>query len=142
MLSRSPRQIVGLAVDKSVNKEALQEIADRAPFAGKYCTDGCPVYCDVVFGGRHVRNLWDKADTHNIESSNADLRHYIKGLSRKSRCFFRSLETLNAVLGVFVSAYNKFGEMKEKTKKAVNHRSSNKHLHKWRYPTFSLLDFL
>jgi len=33
MISRNPRQIVGFAVDRSVNKEALQKVADGAPTA-------------------------------------------------------------------------------------------------------------
>jgi IS1 family transposase len=49
---------------------------------------------------------------HNVESVNADLRHYIAGLRRKSRCFFRSLETMRAVLTVLINAYNKFGHAK------------------------------
>jgi IS1 family transposase len=46
----------------------------------------------------------NKRDTHNVESVNADLRHYIPGLARRSRCFFRSLKTFQAVLKVFIDA--------------------------------------
>lgn len=142
MLSRSPRQIVGFNVDKSVNSKALQKVADSAPSAEKYYTDGCLTYLDVVFGGKHIRNEHNKNDTHNIESSNADLRHYLSGLKRRSRCFYRTIETLNAVLSLFIDAYNKFGERKLLTRKPVAHKSTTKHLHKYRYPSFSVLDFL
>jgi hypothetical protein len=86
----------------------------------------------------------DKRDTHTIESINADLRHYISGLARRSRCFYRSLETLQAVLEVFIDAYNKFGEAKLKYRKPVIHKDPNnaKHLHKYRDVPFSILDFL
>jgi len=47
-----------------------------------------------------------------VESINADLRHYIPGLRRRSRIFYRTLETFQAVLSVFVDAYNKFGDYK------------------------------
>jgi hypothetical protein len=60
MISRNSRQTVGFAVDKSVDKIALQGIADRAPAAGNYYTDGCPVYCDVIFGCRHRWNVGDR----------------------------------------------------------------------------------
>ena len=93
MISRLPRQILGFGVDKSVNSKALQKIADSTPSANNYCTDGCNKYQDVIFGGRHIRNIDNKNDTHNVESINADLRHYIAGLKRKSKCFFRSIET-------------------------------------------------
>ena len=84
----------------------------------------------------------NKADTHNIESSNADLRHYIAGLARRSRTFFRSQETLEAVLAVFIDAYNKFGEAKERYQVLVEHRSDAKHLHKYRNCLVSIFGFL
>ena len=112
MLSRIPRQIVAYAVDNSVNAPTIQRMVDSTAQAKKYYTDGGSGYLGVDFIGRHVRNMSDKSDTHNIESSNADLRHYIAGLRRRSRCFFRSIGTLNAVLYVFVHAYNRFGDAK------------------------------
>jgi IS1 family transposase len=144
MLSRIPRQIVGFAVDNSITTNTLQGIADGVPSADKYYTDGCKTYMDVIFGGKHIRNVHDKKDTHNIESSNADLRHYIAGLSRRNRCFFRSMETMRAVLSVFIDAYNKFGEAKLKRQIPVNHKSPiySKHLHKYRDTPFSILDFI
>jgi len=144
MVSRLPRQIVGFAVDKSVNSKALQKVVDSVPPAEEYFTDGCLTYYDVIFSGKHRRNAENKNDTHNIESTNADLRHYIAGLARRSRCFFRTTETLEAVLSLFVDAYNKFGEAKLKSRVPVIHKSPfpSKHLHKYRYPSFSVLDFL
>lgn len=134
MISRKPRQIVGYAVDTSVNAKAIQEMADSVPSAERYYSDGCLVYLDVVFGGRYIRNEHNKNDTHNVESTNSDLRHYIPGLKRRSKCFYRSQETLRAVLGVFIDAYNKFGEAKEKQRKNSNQRYYD--------PPFSVLDFL
>ena len=112
MLSRQPRQIVAFAVDNSVKAERIQEMVDNTIPAEKYCTDGGQVYLGVDFIGCHKRNIRDKSDTHNIEGSNADIRHYIAGLRRRSRCFFRRIETLIAVLGIFAYAYNKFGAAK------------------------------
>lgn len=112
MLSREPRQIVAYAVDNSVNAEQIQKMVDVTLQAERYCTDGAQVYLGIDFIGQHVRNTRDKSDTHNIEGSNADIRHYIAGLRRRSRCFFRKKETLKAVLSIFIHAYNKFGEAK------------------------------
>jgi len=112
MLSREPRQIVAFAVDNSVNAACIQTMADNTMQAEKYYTDGEPSYLGVDFIGQHMRNIRDKSDTHNIEGSNADLRHYIAGLQRRSRCFFRKLETLIAVLRIFVYVHNKFGDAK------------------------------
>lgn len=144
MISRFPRQIVGFRVDQSVNSTALQKIVDSVPSAENYCTDGCLIYLDVDFGGKHIRNSHNKTDTHTIESTNADLRHYIPGLARRSRCFYRKQETLEAVLSVFIDAYNKYGEAKQKYQIPVNHKSINpsKHLHKYNDIPFSVIDFL
>jgi IS1 family transposase len=112
MLSREPRQIVAYAVDNSVNAALIQKMVDHTIQAKRYYTDGGSGYLGVDFIGRHARNRRDKSDTHNIEGSNADIRHHIAGLRRRSRCFFRSMDTLMAVLSIFVYAYNKFGEAK------------------------------
>ena len=142
LISRKPRQIVGFAVSWHRTKDVMQHIVDNAIWAENYATDGNVTYMDVDFPGRHIRNCIDKSDTHNVESVNADLRTYIPGLARESRCFYRSIETLEAVVSVFVDAYNKFGEAKEKYKRRVNHKSDAKHLHEYADPPFSILDFL
>jgi IS1 family transposase len=144
MVSREPRQIVSFDVQCDKSSVRLQGIVDNAPWAKNYCTDGYFGYLDVVFPGKHIRNVRNKRDTHNIESINADLRHYIPVLARRSRCFCRKLETLQAVIEVFVDAYNKFGEAKLKYRKRTLHKPGNegKHLHKYREPAFCILDFL
>lgn len=132
MVNRNPRQIVGfdVALDKCAWR--IQRIVDDGPEAEKYCTDGYVGYLDVIYPGRHVRNMRDKSDTFTVEGVNADLRHYIPLLKRRSRCFARTLETLQAVVELFVDAYNRFGQAK------FNHRSHR--------PTgvlpFALVDFL
>ena len=145
MISREPRQIVSFGVTTSKAAEELQKVVDRAPQAQRYYTDGYHGYCDVDYWGKqHVRNMYDKRDTHNVESVNADLRHYISGLARRSRCFYRRIETLEAVVSVFVDAYNKFGAAKLKYRIPTQHKSdpANRHLHKYRELPFSILDFL
>ena len=117
MISRTPRQIVGFNVDNSVNSISLQKVVGSAISAQEYYTDGCLVYRDVVFGCKLRQNFRNKKDTHTIESTNADLRHHIPGLARRTRCFYRSGETLRAVISLFVDAYNKFGEVSSDTVK-------------------------
>ena len=112
MISRSPRQIVGFAVENTRSPSIIQEIVDSTAHAQRYHTDGYSVYQAVDFFGRLKQNEINKSDTHNVESINSDLRHYIPGLRRRSRVFYRTLETFRAVLSVFIDAYNKFGEYK------------------------------
>ena len=144
MVSREPRQIVGFSVADDKSRERIQAIVDSAPEAKRYHTDGYLGYIDVVYPGKHVRNTRNKNDTHIVEGVNADVRHYIPVLARKSRCFCRKIETLEAVLEIFIDAYNKFGEAKMKYRVPTKHKSQNpaKHLHKYRDLAFSILDFL
>lgn len=144
MINSEPRQIVGFEVAMDKGAAHIQNIVDHAPWAERYATDGYFGYCDVVFPGEHIRNIHNKNDTHDVESINADLRHYIPVLRRRSRCFCRKLETLQVVIEVFVDAYNKFGEAKLKSRVPTSHKSEKhaKHLHKFREVGFSVLDFL
>jgi IS1 family transposase len=132
MVSRSPRQIVGFDVAFDKSPARIQQIVDGAPAATQYCTDGWSGYIDIVYPGIHVRNVRDKSNTYTVEGVNADLRHYIPVLARRSRCFARKLETLRAVIEVFVDAYNRFGRAK--------HRYRLTH-EKGELP-FALVDFL
>ena len=114
MISRVPRQIISFNVDYSVQFSTIQGMVDSVPTAENYYTDGGCVYLGVDFFGHHRRNIHNKNDTHTIESTNCDIRHYLAGFRRRSRCFYRSMETVKAVLWLFVNAYNKFGEWKLK----------------------------
>jgi len=100
------------------------------------------VYVDVVYPGQHVRNVHNKNDTFTVEGINADLRHYLPVLARRVRCFSRRLETLIAVVSVFVDACNKFGDYKAKHRIPVVHTSAAKHLHKFRDCPLGLIHFL
>jgi len=112
MMTQNPRQILAFEVAHTVSEDSIEKMVYSTDPAKKYSTDGAPVYLGVDFFGHHNRNAYDKNDTHNVEGVNSDLRHYIAGLRRKSRCFFRSIETLKAVLWVLANAYNKFGQWK------------------------------
>ena len=109
MISLNPCLIVGFDVASDKFRERIQNIVDSSLKADFYYTDGYSGYIDVVYPSNHIRNVRDKKDTRNVESINADLRHYIHILARRSRCFPGSMETLKAVVAVFVDAYNRFG---------------------------------
>jgi IS1 family transposase len=131
-VSRNPRQIVGFDAASDKTSLRIQNIVDNAPPAEKYYSDGYVGYLDVVYPGEHIQNIRDKSETYTVEGVNADLRHYIPILARRSRCFARSIETLRAVVDVFVDAYNQFGLAKHKYRQT----------RKTRYVPFSVLDFL
>ena len=133
-ISRSPRQIVAFDVDNGIKNSALQRMVDSVPPFEKYFTDGYLGYLSVDFLGRHKRNVHNKNDTFTVEGINSDLRHYLSGLRRRSKIFFRKLETYLAVLWVFINAYNKFGEAK------MLYRTRHPNL--GRELPFSVLDYL
>lgn len=84
MISWNPRLIVGFdaAFDKS--PERIYKIVDSSPEADFYYTDSYQEYIDVVYPGKHIHNIHDKKDIHNVESVNADLRHYIPVSARRA----------------------------------------------------------
>ncbi|MDR0884269.1 MAG: hypothetical protein LBN05_06670 [Oscillospiraceae bacterium] len=146
MISREPRQIKAFRVAQDKCAWRIQEMVDEAPAAKKYCSDGYVGYLDVdYYGADYVRNIHDKKDTHNVESVNADLRHYIPGLRRRSRCFYRSIDTLEAVIDVFVDAFNEFGAYKQKYSRPTQHRApddATKHLHHFKDLPHHIIDFV
>jgi IS1 family transposase len=105
--------------------EALQACLERAPQAKQYYSDAFPVY-DTLYYGAPYEVRADKQETYAVEAVNADLRHYLKRLARKSRCFSRRIQSLIENLRLFVYCYN--------------HRQLAKHL----FPKYSfhLVDFL
>ena len=91
------------------------------------------VYQDKQYQYIHCIRLYsNKKDTFTVEGVNADLRHYIPVLARRSRCFPRSIETLKAVVEIFVDAYNQFSLKKFRYRQK---RNTGELL-------FSLIDFI
>lgn len=132
MVNRQPRQILGFDVAFDKTSQRIQKIIDDAPEAENYCTDGYYGYLDIIYPGKHIYNIHNKKDTFIVEGLNADLRHYIPTLARRSRCFARKLENLKEAISVFVHAYNKFGLAK------YHYRL----IHKKKKVPFSIIDFI
>jgi IS1 family transposase len=52
------------------------------------------------------QHLWGKAHNYTVERTNRRLRHYLARLTRRTYCFSKSVEMLDASLTLFV--YYKF----------------------------------
>lgn len=91
--------------------ETMQACLERAPQAKQYYSDALPVY-DTLYYGAPYEMRKDKNETYSVEAVNADLRHYLKRLARKSRCFSRQLEALHKNMRLFVFCYNQRQLMK------------------------------
>jgi IS1 family transposase len=142
---RFPRQLLGIVASKDKSPETIERLVQNSPHAKQYFSDGYQGYKYVDYPGKFKQNFSSKNDTFTVESCNSDLRHFIPTLRRRSKCFPRKIENLNAVLKLFAYAYNLFGIWKSKYCQApVNHKSANpnKKLRKSRYPNRSHLDFL
>lgn len=91
----------------------LQNCLERAPQARQYYSDAFPAY-DTLYYGAPYEMRTDKQETYSVEAVNADLRHYLKRLARKSRCFSRRLEALHKNIRLFVYCYNQRQIMKRR----------------------------
>ena len=104
-----------LAWTVSLTREAdtLQPLADQTAALNpvRYFSDGYEVYGYEVYRtllyqqGEH-QVAPGKTETYSVEGDNADLRHSLARLGRKSRCFSRSLVALARQVRLFVFCYN------------------------------------
>ena len=85
--------------------EVLQGVIDRAPHAERYFSDAALVYRELSYWGTHT-SMYNKSETYSVEAVNADLRHYLARLGRRSRCFSRCILALRRAVDLFVRCYN------------------------------------
>ena len=78
---------------------------ERAPQAKQHYSDAFHVY-DTLYYGAPYEMRTDKQETFSVEAVNADLRHYLKRLTRKSRCFLRRMQALVKNIQLFMYRYN------------------------------------
>lgn len=107
LVERSTSCIVGWAVSATCDEEHWQAVWDAAPQAVLYYSDGSPTYLALLYHpGIHLA-FPDKSQTYRVEGDNAELRHYLARLARRSRCFSRCLVALTHAIKLFVYAWNR-----------------------------------
>lgn len=111
MVDRASHCILSWDVVATRTSEALQACLEKAPQAKQYYSDAFPVY-DTLYYGAPYEMRTDKKETYSVEAVNADLRHYLKRLARKSRCFSRRADALYKNIHLFVYCYNQRQIMK------------------------------
>lgn len=87
--------------------EVLQAILDRSPQAAQYYSDGYTLYEALIYVPGQHQALPDKSQTYSVEGDNAELRHYLARLARRSRCFSRCIHALRRAIKLFVFAWNR-----------------------------------
>ena len=97
-----------MQVMEALQWEGMQEVVDSLPTADAYCSDRSPIYPDLDWpeGSVHIISK-GKEHTHTIESLNANLRHYLKRLARRTRCFSKCFKALARSVRLFAWYYNR-----------------------------------
>jgi insertion element IS1 protein InsB len=105
-VERATSCIVGWTVSFSYASDIWQTVLDDAPQADVYFSDSNNTYEALVYSpGSHIA-LLNKSQTYRVEGDNAELRHYLARLARRSRCFSRCLKALTRAVKLFVYAWN------------------------------------
>ena len=92
---------------RQLERDSLQRLVDRSSAARRYYSDLLAVYQTLVYHpGKHSA-MPDKRETWRVEGVNAELRHYLSRLRRRSRCFSRCVQALRRALKLFVHAWNR-----------------------------------
>lgn len=106
-MDRATRCFLNWRVALQVSEDVLQDALDDVPQADWYFSDLLPAYEGLLYyPGLHL-SLPDKSQTYSVEGDNAELRHYLARLARKSRCFSRCIKALRAALRLFVYCWNR-----------------------------------
>jgi insertion element IS1 protein InsB len=88
-------------------QEVIQELVDEAPKAKRYYSDAFETYDRLWYHWGVYEVSEGKTDTYSVEADNAELRHYLARLARRSRCFSRCPEALKAALKLFMYSFNR-----------------------------------
>jgi insertion element IS1 protein InsB len=118
IVDRVTRCYLGFQVVWQRTQTAIQEIVDEAPKAKRYYSDAFDTYDRLWYHWGVYEISLGKTDTYSVEADNAELRHYLARLARRSRCFSRCPEALKAALKLFIYCFNQ------------------RQLHKQQYPNY------
>jgi IS1 family transposase len=126
LVDRHSSCILAWRVDWERSEALLQAMVDEAPQARYYYSDLFATYRNLVYAPGIHTPMPDKTETSRVEGLNAELRHYLARLARKSRCFSRCIQALRRAVKLFVYHWNR------------------RQLHRLRYPAYPahLLQFV
>ena len=106
IVDRETRCFLAIQAVFERTKQIGQAMLNQAP-AEQYYSDQFPLYSSLSYRKGYHLALSDKSETFAVEGDNAELRHYLTRLTRRSRCFSRCLDWLNRYLKAFAHAWNK-----------------------------------
>ena len=97
----------GLGSYRRAQHRGIAADGDDAPQAAFYFSDLFPLYRYLVYTPGIHRPMPDKSETYRVEGVNAELRHYLARLARKSRCFSRRIDALCRTVKLFVFSWKR-----------------------------------
>lgn len=107
-VERASSCIVSFVVSQKRDEATLQELVDQSPQAHWHYSDLMASYKELnYYPGKHTP-MPHKSETYRIEGMNAELRHYLARLHRRSRCFSRCAEALQRTVKLVVYAWNRW----------------------------------
>ena len=126
LVDRHTSCILSWAVEPERSESCLQQLVDDAPQAAYYFSDLFATYRQLIYAPGRYTPMPNKSETYRVEGDNAEMRHYLARLARRSRCFSRCIKALRQAIQLFVYAWN------------------SRQLQRIRYPkyTFHIRDFI
>lgn len=106
IVDRKTSCILAWAVNTSRVEATLQQMVDDAPQASLYYSDLFASYRRVIYTPGIYTPMPDKSETFRVEGVNAEIRHHLARLARRSRCFSRCIIALREAIKLFVFAWN------------------------------------
>ena len=113
-MDRKTRCILGWRVNRSRSGTIIQDILCHSKQGHSYYSDLHSGYQTVLYWPAIHYPMPNKSETYSVEGDNAELRHYLARLARKSRCFSRCEKALRRAIKLFVFAFNRRQLYKQK----------------------------
>jgi IS1 family transposase len=87
-------------------QDSIQHMVDEAHKAKWYYSDGLDTYSRLWYHFGRYEVSEGKSNTYSVEADNAELRHYLAHLARKSHCFSRCPPALRCAIRLFAFCFN------------------------------------
>jgi insertion element IS1 protein InsB len=107
LVDRDTGCILSWRVEWQRDLPTLQAMVDEAPQARYYYSDLFALYRSLLYTPGVHTSMPDKSETYRVEGDNAEFRHYLARLARRSRCFSRCIHALRSAVRLFVFAWNR-----------------------------------
>lgn len=106
IVDRTTRCFLGYKIVWERTQAAIQDLVDEAVKAKHYFSDAFDAYERLWYHNGHYEVSEGKTDIYSVEGDNAEVRHYLASLARRSRCFSRCEKALDWAIKLFIYCFN------------------------------------